>query len=113
MDELSIEQRVAKGAAFLDGRYPGWERRINLGTLNLALGDYDESTEGGCIVCQVTRGEFWRGASRLDVPSVIGYGFCATPLGEVDAPQQYAALDEAWISLIKERFDTGNLSDLP
>lgn len=35
MPELTVEQRVANGMAWLDVNKPGWERRINLTTFDL------------------------------------------------------------------------------
>lgn len=53
MSELSIPERVAAGAAWLDEKYPAWIDRIDVDTLNVAspckcilgqaFGDYDTS----------------------------------------------------------------------
>ena len=100
---------VAKGAAWLDENFPGWEREIDLGTLNI-------NDSCNCVLGQslakyipVTRAE-------------TGYEFgtsYAYDYGHTDDVAMWAfehgflsKRDEGvWRDLIKERFSTGNLSD--
>jgi hypothetical protein len=107
----TIEARVARGAAWLDSVHPGWERRIDLSTLDLALG------------CRCVLGQIWAdkatahqtgfGWARKLLPDdeeslvtpATAHGFAGVGTREV------RALDEAWIALLKERFASGLLSD--
>lgn len=74
------EQRVARGAAHLDRVVPGWEHRIDVGTLTMSCG-------GRCIVGQLTRcGEdgihnFYAGCAQLGVEEeeAHAYGFDLSP----------------------------------
>jgi len=100
----SIAERVAAGAAWLDERKPGWERKIDLAALQIKL-------PCRCVLGQVFAGgrEWGRngwGYARREWPEAnpAALGFAA-----VDA--DYPALDEAWITLLKERFSSGALSD--
>ncbi len=96
----TVEERVAAGAAWLDANEPGWERRIDLATLEVADGCR-------CVLAQIMpEHRFYRILARLGLPGsrAIAYGF-ATDRGD------WEALDETWVALIKERFDTGTLSD--
>ncbi len=103
----TIEQRVAAGAAWLDEHEPGWERRIDLATLDLA-------SSCRCVLGQLFAGKvsahgsgyFWALDQGLEGTEELG--FCA-PL--VEDHRDWPSLDEAWIALIKERFACGLLSD--
>jgi hypothetical protein len=92
-------ERVARGAAYMDENYPGWERKINLEILNIAS---PNSCICGQVVTGIGYGSGW-GVVNNDlarIGEITGhYGF--------DTPQD----GDAWVSLIKERFDTGALSD--
>lgn len=94
----SVEARVARGAAWLDEKVPGWERRIDLGVLDI----------GSCRVCMVGQlSPPWHLADAgLNLWSA---GFASVSWPWEDNPE-VDALNDAWRSLIKERFDTGNLS---
>jgi hypothetical protein len=54
---MSVDDRVAAGAAWLDANRPSWWQRINLDTLDLSL-------NCGCVLGQLD-GDFW------DAPEVI------------------------------------------
>lgn len=100
---------VAAGAAWLDENFPGWERKIDLGTFKL-------SSCQECVLGQALReqarterkytGGFDYGYSMRDDKSVdpgdwvIQHGFAASIKDE-----------RLWRELIKERFSSGLLSD--
>ncbi len=103
-----FEAEVAKGAGWLDANHPGWERRIDLAVLDL-------SSPCRCVLGQIG-GDFWdflasvpMGVGRI--PWAVRHGFAMDISGSLYEPPDWAALDETWISLIKERFDSGLLSD--
>ena len=107
---------VAAGAAWLDENFPGWEREIDLGTLN--LNDCQE-----CICGQ---------SLRKYVTDIVfsGYDFALSIIvgstndvwsNRFDAlhwatehgfyPKDQTSDEALWRELIKERFSSGNLSD--
>jgi len=99
-----IAGRVAKGAALLDEKVPGWDARIDLATLNLAS------------PCRCVVGQLFADLAEDDVVlgyapglGVLGfgpgdddspYGFDAAP---DDAAEQYADLTAAWKRIIEGR----------
>jgi hypothetical protein len=97
----TIAGRVAKGAAFLDEREPGWWQRIDLDTLDLmapclcVLGQLatslPEPTWGG--ICVHFGLEPWR-------QQVDDLGFNTAGAG---TPLQYANLTAVWRRLIEAR----------
>ena len=107
MTTPTINERVTRGAVILDAKKPGWEREIDLASLEL-------SDSCHCILGQLY-GHYCDGVDILETVDgkwtgveVATAGFITYPSEHISA---YAKLDEAWISLIKERFDTGALSD--
>lgn len=100
----TIEARVARGAALLDEKLPGWVDRINLDKLDLTCGCH-------CILGQTWDGngdvgeEYWLHAERLfDDDSDLfvapaDHGFNAHD-GE---GEEYAALAIEWRRLILAR----------
>lgn len=111
----TFEARVARGAAWLDEVQPGWERRIDLSKLELR-------SACRCVLGQLygTFSEsafFYRhGDYTYEWSESIPFGFILPLEKDTDGVEywsdaEYPRLDEAWISLIKERFDTGTLSD--
>lgn len=109
VNETSVEQRVAAGAAWLDEHEPGWERRIDLGVLELAddcrcvLGQLSGRTmDEACL------SPFSDYVMEYGPSDTVRFGFNVMVGGSAAA---FTALDEAWISLIKSRFDSGTLSD--
>jgi hypothetical protein len=97
----TINERVAYGAAVLDQKSPGWESQIDLSKLDL-----NDSCR--CVLGQIY-GHYFDGLMVLDKGSGGSMGF---NIYASESPNRFADLDEAWISLIKERFDTGALSDV-
>lgn len=101
-----IEQ-VTAGAAWLDENYPGWERKIDLGSLDLrscsncvcgqSLRDLAETLNyaNGYYYAFKSRGFQW----------AVDHGFA------VSIRDGWDELERLWVELIKERFATGNLSD--
>lgn len=108
----TVEVRVARGAEWLDATSPGWEHKVNAATLRVAftwkcvLGQVFEGVEqgvGGFIYavglpgCQATDMGFAGGDDRDAYPSQVMASF--------------AKLDEAWLTLLKSRAETGAWSD--
>lgn len=98
--------RVARGAALLDEERAGWWRTIDLDALDL-------NNACGCVLGQVfadhaadphESGYDWALANLGEGDWVRGFGFLVpaglTPAEEAAA---FAALTEAWRSLIEER----------
>lgn len=101
----AVEARVARGAAWLDKNEPGWEGRIDLAKLNLANGCrcvLGQLKGDFTIALGILFGETWDPAG--ETRWAVAHGFVT------EEDNEYPLLDEAWISLIKERHDTGNLS---
>ena len=108
----SIEARVAKGAAALDKVMPGWESKIDLSILDLGDG------------CRCVLGQLFGEKATLEYQHANGWWYALKHFGIGYSPEgfnvatekarlvEFAALDEAWISLIKERHDSGALSGL-
>lgn len=70
VQDLRIEQRAAEGAKLLDDKMPGWEKNINLRTLD--IGRYDT-----CMLHQVF-GNYDLGLQKLnmkDAQEARPYGF--------------------------------------
>jgi hypothetical protein len=82
----------------MDEHYPGWERKIDLATLD--IGDPSQ-----CVCGQVVSNGMPGGYSR--VISILEFqGGNPAELGFA-----HPCDGDAWVALIKERFDTGMLSD--
>lgn len=96
----SVEARVARGAAWLDVNKPGWERSIDLSKLNMPNPDW-------CICGQA---EAW--LPHPDADQAVDCGFLSLSCEEGRERADYEALDRVWRLLLKERFDTGDLSDV-
>ena len=96
-----FEAEVARGAAWLDARSSGWERRVDLGRLDL-------TDCGECVLGHVFGG-YYTGLNQAGYDfDPVRHGF-ALPL---DTPRTtWQSLTDTWAALIKERFDSGNLSD--
>jgi len=111
----TVEARVARGAEWLDEQEPGWERRIDLAALDLEDGCrcvLGHVFNDAAIVASVTAdyiGGYQWALRHFEKPWAWarGHGF----LWKSGALSDIDALDEAWISLVKTRFDTGALSD--
>lgn len=91
---------VARGAAWLDENFPGWERRVDLSILDI-------SDPALCICGQVVPQEMIDASKQF-----TGFGaVTASDSGSSVFGFAGASHDDYWVSLIKERFDTGALSD--
>lgn len=106
------KENVARGAAFLDQRYPGWEDRIDLGTLTL-------SSCTQCVLGQLIPGFHWENKlihERLTFADATACGFMmrggdefAMFLKSLKDDYEladrlwYQPLQDAWVALIVER----------
>lgn len=99
----TIEERVTCGAEWLDEASPGWERLVDLGRFSIG------STSGECLLCQVSRlANFSHALAWAEIRGMtlrVNWAFAGEPAGG------WRSLDDAWTSLIKERFASGLLSD--
>lgn len=105
MTDTDYRARVEAGMAWLDSFKPGWERDIDLATLNLRSGC-------DCILGQALRdlaeigsSGYSYGLPRLPEWDAYGHGFVAVESAD------YPALEAEWRTAIKARFDSGVLSD--
>jgi hypothetical protein len=98
-----VAERVAKGAALLDEKVPGWDQRIDLeilamrGTCECVLGQLFEPTPEGAD-------GYWVGLdrlaiSRLGAAHAAEYGFAC----ETSEIESYVALGAEWRRLIGAR----------
>lgn len=121
-------KEVAAGAAWLDENFPGWEREIDLGTLNLEdcqqciCGQSLRELVGG-IVDSGYHAAVTMGAGVSDgwacnddfvraVKWAAEHGFALDDESEGGTYDDFKKLEGIWVELLKERFSTGNLSDL-
>lgn len=127
-------KEVAAGAAWLDENFPGWEREIDLGTLDMSncsacicgqslreLIATDENVFDGFSVAVVLGANVksdwqWTIQHQKAIDWAATHGF-ALPLKGIDwdddtvVSNSWKKLENLWLDLIKERFSTGNLSD--
>jgi hypothetical protein len=92
---LSIAERVAAGAAWLDEHRPGWVERVNLDTLD--LGDSCE-----CVLGQ-EYGDFWKAPTEVIFEDYVR-GFNRS--SSRDDSSAYEPLTAAWRVLIEARRST-------
>ena len=104
-------KEVAAGAEWLDENFPGWEREIDLGTLNM-------NSHTDCILGQVLKrlvGEWssgWREGNKI-MDSQLKNGILDRYTWYLIIQSTCMSINEPlWCELIKERFSTGNLSDV-
>ena len=93
-------QRVIEGAKVLDIKFPGWERLIDTGTLD--IGDPDE-----CAITQIC-GSYEQQIARIGIDDPTALGFHIANSDEempsaASKKRQYAELTECWIELIHAR----------
>jgi hypothetical protein len=120
---MSAREAVARGVALLDEHMPGWELKIDVGTLD--MGDCDV-----CVLGQLV-GEYTEGLHQLGiydrwfapeegvvtalyseeagyfeeaVPACTWYGFEGA---WSHLERNYAALEQEWARVIKKRLDRG------
>lgn len=140
MKNLSVKERVANGAAWLDKVNPGWEHKIDLSTLELknscrcilgqvvaaSASEVHETKYGPFILLLTIKGHlWWDWSSGYEVIYILigrdnlggadwmaDHGFrLGDEFFDENIVEGYSYLDEAWIDLIKSRYDTGEFSD--
>ena len=106
--EYSAAANVARGAAWLDQEFPGWERQIDLSILDIC----DPSA---CVCGQVVPQEMVDAyALTQGAPPAYFTGYSIVAHEETPTSAYGFAGGEHtdhWVALIKERFDSGLLSD--
>ena len=108
MTDIDYAARVAKGAALLDAERPGWERELDLSTLNIANGET-------CVTAQLSGvNRWWAGMTQLGLTegtggTYISHGFNAESGEDKDLTEgydqqaAYATLNTLWRELITAR----------
>lgn len=111
MSEIDYAARVAKGVALLDDKRPGWERELDLGTLDIA-------SSTSCVTAQLGgERDYFVGMRQLELTegndgTYVAYGFnvencerdCFGP-NDDDCPMRpvYAILNSLWRDVVTER----------
>lgn len=126
MPELTIEERVAAGAAWLDTNVPGWLDLMNLDRLKLdsdchcilgqTFGDYfraplieDVPAEDDLDACAEYDGEAWPlGFQSSIIARIVLSGFRLGRAAVKAADSEYAELEAEWRRLILARREAGN-----
>ncbi|WP_232798288.1 hypothetical protein [Salinibacter altiplanensis] len=104
--EERVQERVSRGAAYLDDMDPGWHRRVNAETLELEDGER-------CVLGQL-HGGFRVGLGRSQVLSLssapraslspVAYGFkCVEGVSEAGKARDYELLTAAWREAVRRR----------
>jgi len=104
--EEAVQERVERGAAYLDEVDPGWHRRVNADTLELEDGQH-------CVLGQL-HGGFRLGLGRSHVLSLssapraslspVDYGFkCVENVSEAWQARDYELLTAAWREAVRAR----------
>jgi hypothetical protein len=112
MSETDYAARVAKGVALLDEKRPGWERELDLGTLNIRSGEH-------CVTAQLSgmrRGDqsYLVGMDLLNLTegnegSYVAHGFNAEDPQAMDDDEEYDqakvydTLNSLWRDVVTER----------
>lgn len=118
----TTQARVAAGAQYLDQTQPGWEHKIDLAALDMESGCsciigqtmQDLAREAGAFTSggPIDAYDWWirtcGGDNEVALGLNLDYDTFANP-DEQDA--SWADLEHEWTALIKNRFDTGTLSD--
>ena len=89
MQQTEIQERVAKGAAFLDKKCPDWEDRIDLNLLEI-------SSWSWCLLGQLY-GDYDTGVDRLRIywsSKKWNFGFTISPETKIGA--EFTELTQAW-----------------
>lgn len=105
---MTIEERVLNGAALLDAKEPGWEAKINLGTLRIesvcacVLGQvYADRAEPGVFNFGYLTGLV---VLRITPSEAATYGFtCSDDLDFGKGDEALVALGLAWKKFIAAR----------
>ncbi len=107
---------VTSGAAILDAQMPGWERGVDLGTLDIR-------STCNCVLGQLFNGSYVDGVRELflqeeginaALTTSHRHGFGSPHSlfkGSAESNAWFNELRERWTDLIKERFNTGTFSD--
>lgn len=97
MNTIDYAARVAKGAALLDDKRPGWERLIDLSTLDIAPALH-------CVTAQLDAARHATGAWRLglELDAYVLHGF-QLEAGVPSRRSPYATLNTLWRDLITAR----------
>ncbi len=104
--EERVQERVERGAAYLDEVDPGWHRRVNAEALELEDGEQ-------CVLGQL-HGGFRLGLGRSQVLSLssapraslspVAYGFkCVEGVSEAWQARDYELLTAAWREAVRTR----------
>jgi hypothetical protein len=106
MSEIDYAARVAKGVALLDEKRPGWERQIDLETLNIRNGYC-------CVTAQLSGESRWYvgmeqlGLSEGDYGTYVAHGFNAESYlpgdQNYDSDDVYPVLNSLWRDVVTER----------
>jgi hypothetical protein len=109
---MTIAERVADGAAWLDYQAPGWEHKVDLDALQM-------SSCSRCILGQVfDQGTGIAGFNFAeqyfnDDGEMAAFGFDLDDYDHEtwsDGENPWEPLADAWTDLLKQRFDSGFLS---
>lgn len=100
---MSVEERVARGAALLDGKFPQWEGSLDLDKLDIKRTD-------SCVLGQLYGG-YYGGVRELGLydfseTAATEHGFwgAVSPYEFQDKIEaEYTSLLVAWVAVIKER----------
>jgi len=102
-------RRVNDGATFLDRTMPGWWRCIDVGKLDL-------SDSCRCVLGQlhapdtidgIYREPYFVGCILLDIGNQTAQDMGFNIGDDTEDEPTYGDLDEAWISAVKQRFESG------
>lgn len=106
MSEIDYAARVAKGVALLDEKRPGWERELDLETLDIRNGSC-------CVTAQLSGESYWvagmdqLGLTEGDNGTYVAHGFNAEDYlpGDVnyDTNDVYPVLNSLWRDVVTER----------
>lgn len=94
-----VEDRVKRGAEWLDGEMPGWERKIDLDMLRL-------DSPCNCILGQLFDGDFGAVVPGRKQAWAQNCGFLSYSFEATVSMREYDALEESWIKVIQERKGT-------
>ncbi len=91
-EEMTLDERVAKGSQWLDQKQPGWRQKINIDTL-------DVESMYNCVLGQVF-GSFSHAIHDCGIPlSILDWGFCCPIKYSRDksvVSQAFGKLTAAW-----------------
>lgn len=87
-----FEQEIQRGIAFLDERYPKWEEKVNVKTLDMLRSN-------ACVVGQVA-GDFWDVFGYADQAIALGF---MLPRTLMCVPEYVALYQQEWREAIRKR----------